>query len=185
METVKTFLENRESKLKLYEKKFNLLKNNITINNPIKTMVNNCYNDDYLLKFNLNRINSTTNLLLLLKQELENEIPKNINSLSELKKYINNLFNKYNKLINHITEDKWTLYNQFNQTKYELNINEFVIDNSISLINKNDENLIFFLNHVLRIAELASSTINYKVHTRFYDDDTHEICWLIFVFEPI
>ena len=56
------------------------------------------------------------------------------------------------------------------------------MDNSILSKYKDDSNLLFFLKKIYKILTEMASQINYKVTTKFYDDEYHEICWLIFVF---
>jgi hypothetical protein len=178
-------LINKTSELKNYEKKFNLLKN-IQIPNVKNNLFNfdiNYMMDDYLLNFNVNKIKNTKeNIDKLLRHELEMNFDIKINNISELQNKINYFFNRYNFIIKNIIEDNWILHKKNLQTKYELKDSEFVYDNSILIKNKEQANLIYFLKKMYKLCNIMAKQINYKVYTKFYDDEYHEICWLIFVF---
>jgi len=185
-------LINKTKELKNYEKKFNLLKsenkNNSNLQYDLDFKIN--YNtEDYMLNFNINKLhkfNNIENLFMILRKELE-DLDKfeniKITSIDDLKSKVNYLFFRYNKIIKYVIEDNWALYTpESNQTKYELKNNEFIFDNSILIKNKEDPNLIYFLKRLFKISSILAKKINYKVYTKFYDDEYHEICWLIFVF---
>ncbi len=190
MEEINNKLIEKEKQLKSYERKFNLLKNNASQNKEnTKSLIHleNYYTDDYLLNFNYNRLNldESKKIEELLIKEIETNIYKNkkINNLNELMNITINIFNRYNYLVKNLVEDKWLIYKQTdNQNKYELKSGEFVMDNSILSKYKDDSNLLFFLKKIYKILTEMASQINYKVTTKFYDDEYHEICWLIFVF---
>lgn len=182
-------LANKTRELKNYERKFNLLKNNFSEENIIKLDHNNNYiNDEYLLNFQMNKINKLNvrqNIDKLLRIELDqmdfdSVLIKNISDLQNRVKYF---LNRYNLIIKDITEDNWTIYKRnVSQNKYELKDGEFVYDNSILIKNKENDNLIYFLKKLYKLTSILAKKINYKVYTKFYDDEYHEICWLIFVF---
>ena len=191
MEEINNKLIEKEKQLKSYERKFNLLKNNTNkdYKEKIKSLIHleNYYTDDYILNFNYNRLNldESKKIEELLIQEIETNIYKNkkINNLNELMSITINIFNRYTYLVKKFVEDKWLIYKQTdNQNKYELKSGEYVMDNSILSKYKDDTNLLFFLKKIYKILNNVSRQINYKVTTKFYDDEYHEICWLIFVF---
>lgn len=181
-------LINKTRELKNYEKKFNLLKNHKSDNKQNNNFdVNytdiNYMIDDYLLDFNANKIkNKKENIDKLLRKELENNMNIKINNIIELQNKVNYFFNRYNFIIKDIIEDNWILYKKDLQTKYELKDGEFVYDNSILIKNKENSDLIYFLKKIFKLCNNMANQINYKVYTKFYDDEYHEICWLIFVF---
>ncbi len=183
-------MEEKEKQLKSYERRFNLLKNNATTQTSSKKTIihlDNYYTDDFLLNFNYNRLNtdSTKKIEELLLKEIESNIYENkkISNLDDLIRLSTNIFNRYNYLVKSLVEDKWLIYKYTdNQIKYELKEGEFVIDNSILSKYKDDNNLLFFLKRIYKILNNVAEQINYKVTTKFYDDEYHEICWLIFVF---
>ncbi len=190
MEEVNIRLIEKEKQLKSYERRFNLLKNNTTTQTSSKKTIihlDNYYTDDFLLNFNYNRLNTdlTKKIEELLLKEIESNIYENkkISNLDDLIRLSINIFNRYSYLVKSLVEDKWLLYKYTdNQIKYELKEGEFVIDNSILSKYKDDNNLLFFLKRIYKILNNVAEQINYKVTTKFYDDEYHEICWLIFVF---
>ena len=95
---------------------------------------------------------------------------------------LNYLLNRYSFIVNEILEDKWILYEKKNQNKYELEETQFAFDNSITTSNKNDDDFIFFVKYIMNICKTLAKKVGYKMHTKFYDDEYHDICWLIFVF---
>jgi hypothetical protein len=188
MEIIKEKLNKRESKMNLYEKKFNLFKNNITLseNKSMNYLMNPNINyryDDYLKNHIVKNYNKNNDYKIL-RYELEEYEFNNIeiNNIKQLQNKIKYLLNRYSFIVNDIIEDKWILYEKTNQNKYELEDSQFAFDNSISISNKNDEDFIFFIKNILSICKLLSKKIGYKMHTKFYDDEYHNICWLIFIF---
>ena len=178
----------RELELKTYENKFNLLKNRSESEN--KTVLDpmiNYLNDNYMLASNYNRIKNNNHMMnTILRHELENPSDITINNNNDLSKMVVYLFNRYNYLLKNITEDNWTIYkDKDNQFKYELKPNEFVLDNSISINNKNNPDLTLFLKKIHNIIKRIANMVNYSVHIKSYDDEYHMICWLIFVFRPL
>ncbi len=190
MEEVNIRLIEKEKQLKSYERRFNLLKNNTTTQTSSKKTIihlDNYYTDDFLLNFNYNRLNTDSRKKIeeLLLKEIESNIYENkkISNFDDLIRLSTNIFNRYNYLVKSLVEDKWLIYKYTdNQIKYELKEGEFVIDNSILSKYKDDNNLLFFLKRIYKILNNVAEQINYKVTTKFYDDEYHEICWLIFVF---
>ena len=190
MEEINNRLIEKEKQLKSYERRFNLLKNNTTTQTSSKKTIihlDNYYTDNFLLNFNYNRLNtdSTKKIEELLLKEIESNIYENkkISNLDDLIRLSTNIFNRYNYLVRSLVEDKWLIYKYTdNQIKYELKEGEFVMDNSILSKYKDDTNLLFFLKRIYKILNNITEQINYKVTTKFYDDEYHEICWLIFVF---
>ena len=186
-------LINKTKELKNYEKKFNLLKSSFSEedNSLIKTeYINytNYINDDYLLNFYMNKINKLNvrqNIYKLLRYELDQMKfdSVQIKNINELQNKITYFLTRYNFIIKDIIEDNWTIYQkESNQIKYELKDDEFVYDNSILIKNKEDTNLIYFIKKIYKLIRILAQKINYKVYTKFYDDEYHEICWLLFVF---
>jgi hypothetical protein len=185
MELLQKRLELRTKELHSYETKFNLLKTRDALPEITDIVLDpniNYLNDNCALNFFSSKLKTTKyNLNLILKKELEDYDFNNYKLSNNNLKSIEYLFNRYNSLINSITEDKWILY-QNNQTKYELKADEFVIDNSVSIKDKNNPELIYYLKKLIKICKILAKTQGYNVFTKFYDDDYHEICWLIFVF---
>ncbi len=184
MELIQKRLAARTLELKEYENKFNLLKNQKEpeISNIILNPNTNYLNDNSVLSFFSSQLRSNkNNLNLMLKKELEEYDYNNYKLENNNLKSIEYLFNRYNSLISNITEDKWVLY-QSNQTKYELQNDEFVIDNSVLIKDKNNSELIYYLKKVIKISKILAKQSGYNVFTKFYDDEYHELCWLIFVF---
>ena len=192
MNSIKEKLERKEKELKLYEIRFNLLKSGQNSdhdkipNNIINPNIN--YNmDEYLKNFIMKKYNKNNNYKILRHEIEEYDFTKyEINNLKELQKTLLYLFNRYSYLVNDILEDKWILYNNNdNQNKYELIENQFILDNSLFVENKNDQDLIFFVKNVMNIGKILAKKINYKMYTKFYDDEYHNICWMIFIFTKI
>jgi hypothetical protein len=188
IEQIKQKLNNLESEMFRYKNKFNIYKNKnnlFTKNDSINYFVNPKTN--YYFSDNLrgSRENNPNDLLMyeLQKYDFNNY---SILDEKELKKNIVYLLNRYNCIVNTITEDKWNIYdNNSVQTKYEITEdNKFVIDNSINKLNKSNPELLFFMQHILEICKVLAKKINYKVYPKFYDDKFN-LCWLIFVFKKI
>jgi len=187
LEIIQERLNTRTHNLKLYEKTFNLLKNtqqNETKNDYIFDPTINYLNNNHLVNFGLKKIRDEKKKLNeLLFAELNNFNYSKFNDKNNFKDISLFLLNKYNSIIKDITEDIWVIYTKDSkQFKYELKDNEFVIDNSILIKNKSDKNLIFFLKNIYMVLKNLGKQFNYNVHTKFYDDEYHDICWLIFVF---
>lgn len=188
MELIKQKLNKRESEMKLYERKFNLYKNNITSseNKSMKHLMNPLINyryEDYL-KNHIVKNYTVNNDYKVLRYELEeyNFDNMEIKNINDLKNKINYLLNRYSFIINEVLEDNWIFYEKKNQLKYELEDNQFIFDNSITISNKNDEDLVFFIKNMMSMCKTLAKKIGYKMHTKFYDDEYHDICWLIFIF---
>jgi hypothetical protein len=184
MELIQKRLEVRTTELQTYADRFNLLKNHneMTITNISLNPNINYLNDTLVLNFFSSQLRTNKhNLNLVLKKELDEYDFNNYKLANNNLTSIEYLFNRYNSLVSNITEDKWVLY-QSNQSKYELNNDEFVIDNSVLIKNKNNPELIYYLKKLIKVSKLLANQFGYNVFTKFYDDDYHELCWLIFVF---
>lgn len=182
-------LINKTKELKNYEKKFNLLKKNYEEENASFNNINyltNYMNDDYLLNFEINKINKSNtkqNIDKILRHELDKmDFNIEIKNVADLQNKMTYFFNRYNFIIKNIIEDNWIIFRKENQTKYELKEGEFVYDNSVLIKNKENPDLIYFLKKIFKLSNILAKKINYKVYTKFYDDEYHDICWLIFVF---
>ena len=189
MDITKERISKREKELKLYEKKFNLFKKPISLSenkdmSKILHPKNNYKMDEYLKSFIVKNY-SSNNDYKVLKYELEDFNFDNykINNLSDLKNNIKYLLNRYSFIVKDILEDKWLLYdNNISQNKYELENNQFTFDNSISINKKNDDDLVFYIKNMMSICKKLASKVNYKMYTKFYDDEYYDICWLMFIF---
>ncbi len=188
MELIKEKINKRQSEMTLYEKKFNLYKNTISQseNNSMSHIMNPNINyriDDYLKNYIVKNYKKNNDYKIL-RYELDEYNFDNIEikNISELKNKINYLLNRYTFIVNDILEDKWILYKNTNQNKYELNEKQFAFDNSVSISNKNDGDFVFFIKNMINICKTLAKKIGYSMHTKFYDDEYHDICWLIFVF---
>jgi hypothetical protein len=188
MEIIKEKLNKREIEMNFYEKKFNLYKNNISSseNKSMSYLMNPNINykyEDYL-KNHIVKNYTKNNDYKILRYELEeyNFNDMEIKNIKELKNKINYLLNRYSFIVNEILEDKWVLYEKKAQNKYELEETQFAFDNSVSTSNKDDEDFIFFVKCIMNVCKTLAKKVGYKMHTKFYDDEYHDICWLIFVF---
>lgn len=188
MEVIKEKLNKRELQMNLYEKKFNFYKSNMSMseNKSMSHLMNpniNYKHDTYLKNYIVKNY-IKNNDYKVLRYELEEYEFNNIEikNVRQLKNKIKYLLNRYSFIINEIVEDKWILYETGDQNKYELGESQFAFDNSISISNKNDDDFIFFIKHILSICKVLSKKIGYKMHTKFYDDEYHGVCWLIFIF---
>lgn len=186
MELIKEKLNKRELEMRLYEKQFIFFKNILISSeeNKIKNcLINPNINykyENYLTGYNINNNNYNK----VLKYELEEYDFNNINikNVQELKNKIIYLLHRYSFIANNFLEDKWILYEQQNQNKYELEDKQFIFDNSILISNKNNKDFIVFIENIIKFCKILVKKIGYTIHTKFYNDDYHDICWLIFVF---
>ena len=186
MELIKEKLNKRELEMRLYEKQFIFFKNILISSeeNKIKNcLINPNINykyENYLTGYNINNNNYNK----VLKYELEEYDFNNINikNVQELQNKIIYLLHRYSFIANNFLEDKWILYEQQNQNKYELEDKQFIFDNSILISNKNNKDFIVFIENIIKFCKILVKKIGYTIHTKFYNDDYHDICWLIFVF---
>ena len=187
MEAIKEKLNKREIEMNLYEKKFNFFKNTaISPENKIKNcLINPNINyryEEYLTGYNINNNNNHK----LLKYELaEYDFNNNIieiKDITELKNKLNYFLYRYSFLTKDFLEDKWVLYDKLNQNKYELEEKQFIFDNSVLISNKNNKEFVLYIKQIINLCKILAKKIGYTMHTKFYNDEYHEICWLIFVF---
>jgi len=186
-ELVEKRLNTKYNELKNYEKKFNLIKNTNDFqqkNDYVFDPNINYLNNEHIVDFGLNKNkNLKKNVNEMLTLELSNFNYSKFSPKNDFKSLSLYLLNKYNHTIKDITEDNWVLYTKNKvQNKYELKDNEFIIDNSILIKNKSQKQLIYFLKNLYIILKNLGKQYEYNVHTKFYDDDYHQVCWLIFIF---
>jgi hypothetical protein len=190
MESIKEKLNKREIEINLYEKKFNFFNNTpIMPENKIKNcLINPNINykyEEYLVSYNINNNNNHK----LLKYELaeydfnnnNNDIIE-IKDITELKNKLNYLLYRYSFLAKDFLEDKWILYDHKNPNKYELEDKQFIFDNSILISDKTNKDFILYIKQIMNLCKILAKKVGYTVHTKFYNDEYHEICWLIFIF---
>lgn len=184
MEAIKEKLNKREIEMNLYEKTFNFFNNTaITPENKIKnSLINPNINyryEEYLTGYNIPNNNNNK----LLKYELAEYKFNNIEikDIVELKNKLNYLLYRYSFLAKDFLEDKWILYDN-KQNKYELEDKQFIFDNSILISDKNNKDFVLYIKQIINLCKILAKKVNYTMYTKFYNDDYHEICWLIFVF---
>jgi hypothetical protein len=187
MEAIKEKLNKREIEMNLYEKKLNFFKNTaISSENKIKNcLINPNINyryEEYLTGYN---INNNNNNYKLLKYELaEYDFNNNnieIKDITELKNKINYFLYRYSFLAKDFLEDKWVLYDN-KQNKYEIEEKQFIFDNSISISDKSNNDFVLYIKQIINLCKILAKKVNYTMYTKFYNDEYHDICWLIFVF---
>lgn len=187
VEIIETKLNTKYNVLKNYEKKFNLMKNTNDYQDKTDYVFDpniNYLNNEHIVDFGLRKNkNLKKNVNEMLSLEMSNFNYSKFNLKNDFKNLALYLLNKYNYTIKDITEDNWVLYTKNKvQNKYELKDNEFIIDNSILIKNKSQKQLIYFLKNLYIILKNLGKQYEYNVHTKFYDDDYHQVCWLIFIF---
>ena len=174
-----------------YQNKFNFFKNlDLNINpdqqqNKLKLDTYTNLQDEDLLEYynkKLNKFYKQENINRILKIELENFNYDNISKSNNLIKNIKFILNRYSSIVKDILEADWEQYSnntQNTQNKYELKDNEIIFDNSISLKNKTNPELIYFLKNTINILKTICKKSGNKFNIKFYEDKYHDICWII------
>jgi hypothetical protein len=122
------------------------------------------------------------------KFELEFYNPDDkINIFNDLIDYTRNILKHYHPILgvdnnlntfhSKFEDNEWTEYSYPN-TKYELKEAEFIFENSISIANKDNEDVIFFLKHIKRILKLSTDI---PIKLRVIRDDKYDMIWVLIV----
>jgi len=118
---------------------------------------------------------------VLLKVDLDNySREKKIMTKYEFIGEVKKLLNHYLILQKDLFEDtKWTLYEPGNDT-YELQLNEFIMENTIPLTDCYNQNIIHFMEQIKRQGnEMSNFEVNYKI----LSDKEYNICRTIFIIQ--
>lgn len=106
------------------------------------------------------------------------------NDISEFLVFVNDFFNQYHPYFGKYFEDhEWTFHDK-SSTKYQLNDDEFIFDNSINIYYKHQEENTNYLNNMKRIFK-AKAGDNIKVKINYFEDSDNELIWTSVVVKSI
>ncbi len=93
------------------------------------------------------------------------------------------IFARYhNKIGGQLFEDEWVMYSgNKSQTKYELNKNEVIFDNSINLVYRKDINTINYIRKLQDLFQEVTKESKYKVSLKMIEDEKHHIIIVAFM----
>jgi hypothetical protein len=180
----------REDNLNKYivKTKFYNLINQIKEENKQKISVNiTSYDDSNILRYLSNRYPSSTNYVVnILENDFNLEFNKSLKDYKSIINFMRYIFARYhNKIGGNLFEDDWVMYKyEKNQTKYELNKNEIIFDNSINTVYRKDINTINYIKRLQDLFQKVTKDSNYKISLKMIEDEKHNIIVVAFMLKP-
>ena len=140
------------------------------------------YDDSNLFRYLSNKY-SNNHMINILENDFSLEKEKRFNDLNLIINFMRYIFARYhNKIGGQLFEDEWIMYSgNKSQTKYELNKNELIFDNSINLVYRKDINTINYIRKLQDLFQEVTKESKYKVSLKMIEDEKHHIIIVAFM----